>query len=1028
MYPLLKSLQAITGKYLFEEKILIVPSYLDGHTLRKNLSYEGFSALNFYSTTLFDIAKEICFDKLIKNGWKLLDNSLGQVLTIQILKDLSFRNKLLYFRLPLITPGLASTIFRTIKEIRVSGYSSDHWPYDRITGSEKTRDLYRIMMYYEEQLHDKRLIDEAKLYTLARKTTTKESKSIYIVPSNTQMNELERQFYHEKIKPSAHIVELFCAEAVAVPHYFSLADFRSAEQCQEKRVFDFLYRREKNMEKLPEVDIKICQTYGEYTEAREVLRTIAEKSIPYDKVQVFYTVQEPYSQYFYQLSDLYQVPMTFHSGISIKNSHPAKLLLSLIDWIHHDYSMARLVFILTGQDIDLKLDEPSKARAFASLLRQSPIGWGRERYIPGIELAIKEREKRISNTSEEKAIRYRKEIQYYLEIKEWIQELFKEIPQIDYQYKVSLAMLARGFGNIIRRYARLEEDDWLGKEAERIIQEKMAILEHNVEKKFPFGEALNLITDMVDKERICCLEPRAGYLHVASYKKGIWMNRPYTFIVGMDSHKFPATSDGATVFLDSEKRLYKQLLTDAQKNRLEQFRLFQLILSTKGKKFLSFSSFNTIDNQEQAPAAILLQLYRLKEKNVEKNYVAFYQYLGEKKKIIPQKEVEILDIGDIFLYFSKQEKRDFKTIFQNKFPYLVMGLKADLERKKGEFNVYNGKIRVIAERVDPRQSRGIVLSSSKLEKIAYCPYLYFLTDILKIKPPEEMVYEPTQWMSPLERGLLLHQIYEKFYKKLLNMVNRQFEPPSFSRHWSILREIAVNSLEEKRKYLAPPGELVYEAEKREILESCQIFLTGEEKNYRGEIPEFFELAFGTRDNVHEVLGKVKAIELTLPDGGKISCQGKIDRIDRLTDGTFRIIDYKTGNSKDYKKGKRFRYGQQIQHALYAIALERILEKNTSYFQPKVSLSGYYFPTAQGQGRLILYGQKNREQVLQIIEILLNVVAQGNFAMIQKPDTFMCQDYQDIMEQNEMIVIDGGKKLTFRNEKALDGLRRLRQFE
>ncbi len=506
------------------------------------------------------------------------------------------------------------------------------------------------------------------------------------------------------------------------------------------------------------------------------------------------------------------------------------------------------------------------------------------------------------------------------------------------------------------------------------------------------------------------------------------MNRPYAFIIGMDSHKFPGISDEGTVFLDTEKKLYKQLLTDAQKNRIEQYRLLQLILSTKGKIFLSFSCFNTSDHREQAPASILLQLYRLKEKNIEKNYNEFYQYLGEKRKLIPKDKAEILDIGDIFLYFPKQEKRDLQPVFQQEYPSFIEGVKADQERRKEEFNIYNGKVKVISKKVDPRQNRGIVLSSSKLERIGYCPYLYFLTDVLKIKPPEEMAYEPGQWMSPLERGLLLHQVYEKFYKTLINNSNGKFEVPSFSRDWPLLKQIVSDSLEEKRKYLAPPGELIYEAEKREIVESCQMFLTGEEENYRGEIPEFFELAFGTRDNEHEILGKVRALELTLTNKEKISCQGKIDRIDRLTDNTFRIIDYKTGNSKDYRKGKPFRHGQQVQHALYAIALEKILKKKDYCFQPEVSLSGYYFPTVQGQGHLVLYERKNREQVLQIIEILLNIAAQGYFAMTQKPDNFMCQDYQDIMEQNEIIFVEGNKGKIYQDEPALDYLRRLQQFE
>ncbi|MFW6134997.1 MAG: PD-(D/E)XK nuclease family protein, partial [Elusimicrobiota bacterium] len=141
-----------------------------------------------------------------------------------------------------------------------------------------------------------------------------------------------------------------------------------------------------------------------------------------------------------------------------------------------------------------------------------------------------------------------------------------------------------------------------------------------------------------------------------------------------------------------------------------------------------------------------------------------------------------------------------------------------------------------------------------------------------------------------------------------------------------------------------------------------------------------------------------------------------------------IIDYKTGSSREYKKGKPFRHGQQIQHALYAIALEKILEKKIPGKKSVISVSGYYFPTANGQGSLILYQREDWNIVLQIVEILLDIVAQGSFAMTKKPDHFMCRDYQDIMEQNEVISVNGKQGERYENEMALNGLRRLKQFE
>ncbi|MDD4896276.1 MAG: PD-(D/E)XK nuclease family protein [Atribacterota bacterium] len=1028
MYQFLSYLQNLDKQYLFQKKIILVPSYLDGNALRKNLTLNGFSALNFNIATLFDIAREICLPVLLKNGWKILDSTLGQILVLEILRRLSSEEKLTYFKLPFFSPLLAKSIFRTIKEIRVSGYSSLNFPREILTNSPKMNDLFLVMLHYEQELKERNVIDEAELYHNAEKLKSREKEIIFLVPSNLPLNKVELRFFNKKIRPNAFLLQFNCPEVMAAPHYFPLTTNQGTTELIEESIFNALYHREEiDSLPLPFLDIEFCQTYGEYNETREVLRTIIKEGYSFDQVQVFYATQEPYSQYFYQLSRLYQIPMTFHSGINIKNSHPAQFLLSLLDWINDNYSVAKLITLLNSSCIDINLKDSLTIPKFVSLLRESPIGWGRERYIQGINMAIEDRKKIMENISQEKARALSKEIQYLLAIKDWIMKIFTEIPYHKFQHRISLSQLAGSLARMVERYALVENNN-IDEEAISNSNQKLGALEQNISAEFPINEALFLIKNIIEQERVNCSLPMPGHLHIASYKKGIWFSRFYTFLVGMDYQKFPGSSEEEVVLLETEKELFKHLLSNNQKNKMEQLRLLQLILAQRGKIYLSFSCYDTTGQREQAPANLMLQLYRLQKKNIHLDYSVFYQSLSPVRNFIPQSNIEILDEGELFLYFTKKEKRDLQLIFNQKYSSFQKGIQADKIRREEGFNVFNGRININTSVVDPRQNRGIVLSASRLERIAYCPYLYLLVDILKIKPVEEMVYDPTTWLGPLERGSLLHQIYEKFYQVLLGNSKGKKIAPSFSQHWSLLEEIIEESLAEKRRYLAPPGELIYEAEKKEIVESCQVFLAEEEENYKGQFPQYFELAFGTRDSQHEILGKVKAIELNLPDGGRISLQGKIDRVDLLPDGTFRIIDYKTGVSKDYRRRNPFRHGQQIQHALYAIALEKILAKKERNGQLKVSESGYYFPTMAGQGNLVLYKQDNREQVLEIIQILLNIVARGNFAMIQNPDELMCLDYKDILEQNEVIILKGEKGGKYHNEPALEEIRRLQQFE
>ena len=665
------------------------------------------------------------------------------------------------------------------------------------------------------------------------------------------------------------------------------------------------------------------------------------------------------------------------------------------------------------------LKEPEELQKIIPLLRQSPIGWGRERYIPGFELAVEEREKRIHYTSDEKIIELSEEINYLLLIKEWIEKVFSEIPYYKTNSKISISRLAGGLLRLVRDYSN-NRNNKIDEEALQIITYKLGILEKYSKLEYPVNEALALIRNIIESERVNCSSPLPGHLHIASYKKGIWIGRSNSFFVGMDYMRFPGITEDDTVLEVVEREKFNQQLVDkAQLYKMEEVRLLELVLSLRGAICLIFSGYDTITQRELAPANFMLQLYRLQKRDSFIDYNTFYKELNQIKGFIPQNSDEILDDGEYFLFFTNKENTDLQHLFLNKYVLFKEGIKAEKFRKEEGFNSYNGRINVDIKNVDPRENRGVVVSASKLERIAYCPYLYFLVDILKIKPLEEMVYDPTVWLNPMERGLLLHQIYEQFYRALINNFKGEEVIPSYETHWPLLEKIIEDCLIEKRRHLAPPGELVYQAERSAIIENGQIFLKEEEGIYNKYFnqPRYFELAFGTRDCEHEILGKVRSIELEFPDSRRVSIQGKIDRVDQMKDGSYRVIDYKTGRADDYKRNKPFRQGQQIQHALYAISFEKILNRKEKIPLQVVSDAGYYFPTVAGKGNLVLYGKLYRDQVLEIIKILLEIVAKGNFAMTKKADDFMCLEYKDIMEQNEVIVLNKTNEFEWEGEEA-----------
>ena len=1031
---------------LIVSKNLIMPSYLDGNAFKKSLSREGFSALNLNVTTLFDLARDYCDDYIYKNKLKILDNSLGQIFLLQILKKLSRKKLLDYFQPSAFSPGISRSIYLAIKELRIAGFSSRNFPHSAIVNPKKSEDLFKIMQEYEKMLKAQNYIDEADIYLQVIKYKNKcrernqQKKEIFIVPSNIELNYLGEIFFREIILPETRVIHLPAPKNLNKPTSFYFSEsYREEENYPGMPLaLDYLYDIDKMPSKsdLPEkLNIELIQSHGEFNEVKTIIRKIKSQKIPLDEVSIFYTVQEPYSQYLYQLSRQYSLNITFGNGISIKNSSPAKLFFALIDWIRDNYSIAKLYFLLTGGNFEFKNfqsnpdDTPTPQRV-ASLLRNSPIGRRRNRYSKGLDLSIKQLKREIEQVSEDRQERYRKKLKDLLWTKEFITQIFHELPQERFDYTTSPKQIARGLINIITNYSKIDKDTNLDQEAVEKIKERLTILIENdyLLPDMPLNEALTLITDLIKNERVNCSEPRGGCLHTASYKKGIWLNRPYNFIVGMDSAKFPDSAHDGSILLDAEKKNTGRINPNKEKGKENRYKMLQLLASLKGKIILSYSRFDTQGNRELAPSGLMLQLYRLKTGDKQKDYSDFYSSFQDTSGFIPGKPREILDSADWFLYSARHNSLDITPLFEHLYPALSEGFYAARQREKEELNRFNGKVKVDPEQVDPRLNRGLVVSSSRLELIAFCPYLYFLKYILKIKPPQEMIEDPGVWLDPSEKGILFHQIFEEFYKKLKEISPAgTFISPSYTNHWPILEDIVLSQLKQKRKRLAPPNNLVYQHESKEILDSCRFFLHCEEEKYKGQIPTYLELAFGTRDNQNEELGKkIKAVELSLPSGKSISFQGKIDRIDKLDGDTYRIIDYKTGTPYGFSQSKYFQNGKQIQHALYALSLKKILAKAGISDFPKIREAGYYFPTLNGQGRQYFYGEERRNQVLEIIDLLLDIVAQGNFAMIQKADDFMCSDYRDILEQNQVMEVSGKNAKKYDEEPALDNLRRLQE--
>jgi ATP-dependent helicase/nuclease subunit B len=233
--------------------------------------------------------------------------------------------------------------------------------------------------------------------------------------------------------------------------------------------------------------------------------------------------------------------------------------------------------------------------------------------------------------------------------------------------------------------------------------------------------------------------------------------------------------------------------------------------------------------------------------------------------------------------------------------------------------------------------------------------------VLEVEAPEEVAFDRSRWLDPLQRGSLVHEVLCEF----MTRVREKREEVSAARHGELMDAVADAALARWREAVPPPAEAVYESERREIRDALSIFLAAEENLEEKGEPMEFELEIARQ-------------RIDLGGGRSFPLRGIIDRVDRMGSDSYRVLDYKTGNPTDYEELVEFGRGRMVQHALYAVALEKMLAAKPGAGRPRVTRSGYLFPSRRGEGMDRIVKDFDRGRLRSLLDDLLALVRKGYF--------------------------------------------------
>ena len=224
------------------------------------------------------------------------------------------------------------------------------------------------------------------------------------------------------------------------------------------------------------------------------------------------------------------------------------------------------------------------------------------------------------------------------------------------------------------------------------------------------------------------------------------------------------------------------------------------------------------------------------------------------------------------------------------------------------------------KRLENRRQR--TYSVTELETYAKCPFQYFVNTVLKFRIEED---ETEDELSGLEKGSLLHNILFEFYNNRHNEKRPpigQCDEATFKDAETHLNELlnhkATEQRNDRKEKLIGENNLFWKIDIEKLRVALRKWLEAERTYGLPVLPRYFEVSFGQKREPRDPeLSCTEPITI-----GDVRMTGKIDRID-IGNGTFNIVDYKTGSST--VRMPEILSGRSLQLPIYLQTAQKLLE-------------------------------------------------------------------------------------------------------